>query len=358
MLTTGSLFDGIGGFPLAALRQGLTPVWASEIAADCISITKHHFPYMEHLGDIKKINGAEIEPVDIITFGSPCQDLSRAGKRIGLKGDNSSLFMEAIRVIKEMRIKHGKPDFIVWENVPGAFNSNKGEDFRMVIEEIAKITESVSIPKPYQNKWLAAGAVMGNGWSLAWRVLNAQYWGVPQRRSRIFLVADFTGQRAGEILFKPESVPRDFESGEKARKNNAAGIGKSIKTAGFNGWRSATGTLEYEEARAPCIQANMPSNVIQYSFQSFGQYKQNNISKSHMACDDITTADLIAIDYTVRRMTPLEIERCFGFPDFWTAYGHNGKAISDTARYRALGNSVAIPCVEYVMNSLATNKSL
>jgi DNA (cytosine-5)-methyltransferase 1 len=194
-MTLGSLFDGIGGFPLAAVRNGITPVWASEIEIAPMSITKRHFPKMKQLGDIKKINGAEIEPVDIITFGSPCQDLSNAGKRAGIEGSRSNLFFEAVRIIKEMREKtHGEyPARIIWENVTGAFSSNEGEDFRTVLQEIATAAGggAVSIPRPSsRDGWLPAGAVMGDGWSLAWRVLDAQYWGVPQRRKRIFLVAD------------------------------------------------------------------------------------------------------------------------------------------------------------------------
>ena len=190
-MTLGSLFDGIGGFPLSACKAGITPVWASEIEPAPISITKRHFPNMRHLGDITAINGADIEPVDIITFGSPCQDLSITGRRAGLDGEKSGLFLEALRVIKEMRnATNGEyPARIVWENVPGAFSTQRGRDFQTVIQEIAKLAEAdISIPRPTKRTgWLAAGGVMGDCWSLAWRVLDAQYWGVPQRRRRIFL---------------------------------------------------------------------------------------------------------------------------------------------------------------------------
>lgn len=166
---------------------------------------------MIHLGDITKIHGNEIEPVDCITFGSPCQDLSIAGRRTGLAGERSGLFMEAVRIIKEMRSSTNGlcPTFAVWENVPGAFSSNGGEDFRAVLEELARVEQpDVSIPRPPRGgRWSKAGAIAGNGWSLAWRQLDAQYWGVPQRRKRIALVVDFAGGRAGEILFERESVP-------------------------------------------------------------------------------------------------------------------------------------------------------
>lgn len=182
---------------------------------------------MKHLGDITKIHGDKIEPVDCITFGSPCQDLSIAGRRAGLAGERSGLFMEAVRIIKEMRASTNGmyPTFAVWENVPGAFSSNGGEDFRAVLEELARVEEpDTSIPRPpKRGRWSKAGAIVGNGWSLAWRQLDAQYWGktiydgrtgnvlrmgTPQRRKRIALVADFRGQRAGEILFERTSLSR------------------------------------------------------------------------------------------------------------------------------------------------------
>ena len=206
-LTLGSLFDGSAGFPLGGLISGITPLWASEIEPFPVRVTTKRLPWMEHLGDITSLKGSELTPVDIITFGSPCQDMSVAGKRDGLDGSRSSLFYEAIRIIKEMReITNGKyPRFIVWENVPGAFSSNKGDDFRAVLEEICKVKDGqVSVPKPA--KWENAGEIVGNDYSVAWRLLDAQFWGVPQRRKRIYLVADFAGGCAGKILFESESV--------------------------------------------------------------------------------------------------------------------------------------------------------
>lgn len=220
----GSLFDGSGGFPLAGTLCGIEPVWASEVEPYPIAVTRSRFPKMKHLGDISKINGAEIEPVDIITFGSPCQDLSVAGKRAGLKhednGDEettrSGLFMEAVRIIKEMRnATNGEyPSFALWENVPGAFSSNKGEDFRIVLEELVKIVEPTAVmPSVPQNGWPYADSYRGDGWSLAYRVFDAQYWGVPQRRRRIHLVLDLRGERAKEILFEREGVRGYFATG-------------------------------------------------------------------------------------------------------------------------------------------------
>ena len=167
---------------------------------------------MIHLGDITKIEQAPF--VDCITFGSPCQDLSMAGKREGLKGERSGLFMQAVRIIKEMRIRSGGvcPTFAVWENVPGAFSSNGGEDFRTVLEELARITEADScIPRPEKGKWPKAGYIAGDHFSIAWRTFNAAGWGVPQRRNRIALVVDFGGQRAAEILFERTSLRGDTE---------------------------------------------------------------------------------------------------------------------------------------------------
>lgn len=219
-LTMGSLFDGIGGFPLAAIRSGITPVWASEIEAFPIEVTKLRFPDMLHVGDITKLHGAELPPVDIICGGSPCQDLSVAGARAGLAGARSGLFMEQVRLVKEMRnadIQRGRtafdvrPRFMAWENVPGAFSSGtpKGEDFRIVLEEIVRVKcDSVSVPRPDSGRWESAGRILlGADFSLAWRCLDAQYWGVAQRRKRIFLIADFAGRSAPKILFVPESLP-------------------------------------------------------------------------------------------------------------------------------------------------------
>lgn len=160
-LTLGSLFDGIAGFPLAAAGVGIKTVWTSEIEPNCIEIAALHFPEAKQLGDITKLNGADLDPVDIISFGSPCQNLSTAGNQKGLDGEKSQLFFEAVRVIDEMRCAtNGKyPKYIIWENVAGAFSSNKGQDFRRVLEEITK----TNIPMPYSGRWAAAGMVRSRG---------------------------------------------------------------------------------------------------------------------------------------------------------------------------------------------------
>lgn len=223
-MTLGSLFDGAGTIPFAAQLCGITPVWSSEIEKFPCEVTAKRFPNMKQLGDITKINGRKIEPVEIIAGGSPCQDLSVAGQRAGLGGERSGLFMEQIRVIKEMRDETSKranepvrPRYAVWENVPGAFSSNKGEDFRVVLEEFCKVKdESAYVPRPADGKWQSCGCIVGDGYSVAWRVLDAQSWGVPQRRRRIWLVADFGGQRAAEVLFERKGLRRSFAESRKA----------------------------------------------------------------------------------------------------------------------------------------------
>ena len=204
-LRLGSLFDGSGGFPLGGLLAEITPVWASEIEPFPIRVTTRRLPAMKHLGDISAINGANIEPVDIITFGSPCTDMSIAGKRAGLDGAQSSLFYQAIRVIKEMRCAtNGRyPRWICWENVVGAFSSNRGFDFKAVLDAVIGIIEpGAEVPMPAKGHWPSADLYMGDGWSVAYRTFDSQYWGIPQRRRRIYLVGNLGGRCAGRVLFE------------------------------------------------------------------------------------------------------------------------------------------------------------
>lgn len=265
-LRLGSLFDGSGGFPLAAIFCGIKPMWASEVEPFPIRVTQKNLPQVKHLGDIKDIDGSEIEPVDIISFGSPCQDLSIAGKRAGLVGEKSNLFYEAIRVIKEMRCKsNGKyPRYLLWENVPGAFSSNKGEDFRCVLEEITRIKDStVKLTRP--KKWGKAGEILGDNFSLAWRVLDAKYFGVPQRRRRIFLVADLDGRSSREILFEQKSLSGDTSEGCEKGKRNTGAIKESFnKTICLNDqggqrmdfYSDESGTLRASGGIAPFVFEN------------------------------------------------------------------------------------------------------
>ena len=267
-LRLGSLFDGIGGFPLAAVQNGIEPVWASEIEDFPIQVTRQRFPDMLHVGDITRLKGAELPSVDVVTGGSPCQDLSLAGKRAGLAGERSGLFMEQIRIIKEMRQADEKrkrengaddalpilPRFMVWENVPGAFSSAGGRDFRAVLEETCRIADSsLSVPGPPAGRWESAGTILGEGFSIAWRVLDAQYWGVPQRRKRIFLVADFGGHTAPQVLFEQESLLRDPAAGR--------GTGE-IPAAAAEGGAGAAGRASGEAAgRVTAFAANQRDEV-------------------------------------------------------------------------------------------------
>lgn len=237
-LTLGSLFDGSGGFPLGGLISGITPVWASEIEPFPIRVTTKRLPFIKHYGDVSKMNGADIEPVDIITFGSPCQDMSIAGRREGLDGSRSSLFYEAVRIVKEMRCKtNGRyPRYIIWENVPGAFSSNKGADFQSVLEEVCSV-KGYEIHTPRPEGWPTAGEIVADDFSLAWRVFDAQYWGVPQRRKRIYLVADLAGGSAGKILFESEGV-------------------SGYTPQGFRSWQGAAGASEKGSGAAGCVCLN------------------------------------------------------------------------------------------------------
>lgn len=302
----GSLFDGSGGFPLAATLCDIEPCWASEIEPFPIRVTTKRFPHMKHYGDISSISGSDLEPVDLITGGSPCQDMSVAGKRKGMSKEcpkcgyksvanedtdicpecgsemqytRSGLFMEQIRIVKEMRqadelgkLRSGRTDeyirprFMLWENVVGAFSSNKGEDFRAVLEETAKVVdETTVIPRPPKGKWNTEGCIVGDGCSIAWRVLDAQFWGVPQRRRRIALVAYFAGQCAGEILFKREGLSRDFTESRKEGQTASGDIAKGTDASGEHcvgfepGAATRTGGHTYDN-QTGSLRANMGDN--------------------------------------------------------------------------------------------------
>ena len=264
-LTLGSLFDGSGGFPLGGVLCGITPIFASEVEPFSIRVTSKRFPQMKHLGDISTIHGAEIDPVDIITFGSLCQDMSVAGKRSGLDGSRSCLFYEAIRIVKEMRCKTNgqKPRYIVWENVPGAFSSNSGDDFKAVLEAVASVKGDYAVPCPPKGKWTGAGEILGDDFSIAWRCVDAQFWGVPQRRRRIYLVADFNGGCAGKILFESEGLFRNLEASvcpwkrtAGTSEEGASATGIALNDQGGNRMdvtEGYTSTLRAEAHHPPCV---------------------------------------------------------------------------------------------------------
>lgn len=255
MLKLMSLFDGSGGFPLAGAIHGIVPVYAAEVEPYPIAVTRSRFPNMRHLGSVTEIKGAELEPVDVVTFGSPCQDLSVAGLQKGIHdGERSNLFFQAVRIIKEMRDKdartgrtneHIRPRFAVWENVPGAYSSNGGHDFQAVLQALAEVADpNVSVPFPEKGKWAKAGCIVGDGWSIAWRTLDAQFCGVPQRRKRIYLVADFGSERAGEILFEREGLSGNSEPGTAQGQGTAVysegSVGRSDNVQCLNPWDAQT----------------------------------------------------------------------------------------------------------------------
>lgn len=402
---------------------------------------------MKHYGDIKSINGPDLAPVDVIIGGSPCQNLSIAGNRQGLSGEQSSLFLEQIRIIKESRKCHEKPRFMLWENVPGALTSNNGEDFRRVLEETVRIKEvSVSIPRPANGKWSNAGCIMGDGFSVAWRIHDAQYWGVPQRRRRIALVADFGGVSAPEVLFERKSVrgdnPASGAAGKAATGAPTSGViadnrqsveieeasrrpvgiydargngdGKTATTitgdhesritdytnviclqgngidradtAGCNG-KGWTENVSYtlntvdRPAVAYAIGNGQSDNtglhdvagalncmhdqqaVLYEAYQHHG-YRDSDISGTLTDGSSCVRGDTDLVvekppKYIVRRLTPLECERLQGLPDGWTDIGEwtdtKGKThkTSDTARYKAIGNSIALPFWQWLLNRFA-----
>ena len=355
-MTLGSLFDGSGGFPLAGAMNGMTPVWASEIEPYPLRVTAARFPGMKQLGDVTRIDGASIDPVDVITFGSPCQDLSVAGKQTGIHdGKRSSLFFEAVRIIREMRgATNGKyPRFAVWENVPGAFSSNKGEDFRAVLQALCEVGgEAVPVPEPPKGKWAKAGCIVGDGYSIAWRIYDAQYWGVPQRRKRIYLVADFGSERAGEILFEREGVRGDSAQGREAREGaagDAAGGTGRIRVYDCRG--------NGDGCTVPNLTGDHENRVTDYTSVCVGngQMHQTELCDRTGALNCMHDQQAIIHNakpprrYIVRRLTPLECCRLQGFPDWWED-GANG---SDSARYKMWGNGIALPCAADVMRRIA-----
>ncbi len=376
-LKLGSLFDGSGGFPLGGLLAGVTPVWASEIEPFPIRVTTKRLPGMQHLGDVSSINGAEIEPVDIITFGSPCTDMSIAGKRAGLEGAQSSLFYQAIRIIKEMRCAtNGRyPRWVCWENVVGAFSSNKGFDFKAVLDAVIGIAEpGASVPMPEKNRWPYADIYMGDRWSVAYRVFDAQFWGVPQRRRRCYLVGDLTGQCAGRVLFESEGLSgysaASFRAWQRAACYPSAGAGTAggICLNDQGGSRmdiseEVSGTLRAQmDGHPPCV-VELRTYDVRFTSEGTRNARQNvyetetsrtidtggnppdsnqggvavvtdpaayamtmcgfpQVSKEQaptLLARDFKDPTAVNRGYTVRKLTPTECARLQGFPDWWCA---------------------------------------
>lgn len=405
-LTLGSFFDGIGGWLLAAKHAGVKPVWASEIDDFPATVSAHHFPQVKQLGDITKINVDELEPTDIICAGSPCQDLSVAGKREGLAGERSGLFVDAIKLVHGLRARTGKPRYFVWENVPGAFSSNKGHDFAAVLSEITK----TEVPMPKDGRWAEAGYVEWGGTSsLAWRTLDAQYWGVPQRRKRIFLVADFGGFTAGEILFVEQGLHGDSAESESTGEETTTDVRASVDSASgiLTPWDVQSKRIMPIDGKAPTLQARaehggepgnifdtrhhavaevFPQNAYDKFLQglplttlkacggSYGGGSESLIADKRLASGKTTAGCINAScgekqflnnqeafsgDYhiltkkAVRRLTPTECERLQGLPDGYTDIEFNGKPAPDSRRYKAIGNGMAQPCADFVIRRIA-----
>ena len=374
---------------------------------------------MQHLGDITKISGYSAPTVDCVIGGSPCQDLSVAGKRAGLDGERSGLYMEQIRIIKEMRaadVSRGRtgvdirPRYMVWENVPGAFSSNGGEDFRIVLEEAAKVADKdASVPRPPDGKWQTAGCIMADRWSISWRVLDAQFWGVPQRRRRIALVADFGGQSASEILFIRKSVSGHSEPCGEKRKGASADaqgcpgtddrerVSYSIENhpADSRVRIDESGMVQALTSRMGTSDGNVPLVMEPYAIGN-GQANQTGLHEKAgtLNCTHGQQAVLVAVvdcrngtenpdvngtlqakssggtscninnvvrvNNIVRRLTPMECERLQGFPDSWTDIGKwvdsKGKKhrTADSYRYKALGNSIALPQWKWVLKRICS----
>jgi DNA (cytosine-5)-methyltransferase 1 len=396
----GSLFAGIGGFDLGLERAGMECAWQVEIDTQCQRILRRHYPGTAKHLDVRDCGAHNLEKVDVITFGSPCQDFSIAGKRAGIDGERSGLFHEAIRIIGELN-----PTFAVWENVPGAYSSNAGRDFAAILGAFRE-----------------CGAR-----DIAWRTLDSQYFGVPQRRRRIFLVADFRSECAGEILFESEGVPGDIKARGKAGADTAGTLAAGAHPSGFNGQDAhqnklvvikgaAIGrkpeadpqrgevredglsyTLNTTKVHAVCnaLSANgvgtcgaddnqAQARHLVFDWQSGGDVRLNISSEKTSALQASQTKAVHTTGYQgdrifyntwgtlsaksgnngggsngllhacsgVRRLMPVECERLQGFPDGWTAWGIDGNGervdISDAQRYRMLGNAVTVNVAQWI----------
>lgn len=342
MLTLGSLFDGIGGWLLSAQRSGIKPIWSSEIEKFPMAVTAYHFPEVKQMGDITLLDGATLPPVDIITAGSPCQNFSTAqwAYRKGLDGEKSGLLKTAIELVHRMRNATGGrfPRWLVWENVCGAFSTNSGLDYRAVLQEITK----ASIPMPENNKWADAGLVQCNGCEVAWRVLDAGGWGLPQRRRRIFLTANFSesGGCAKEVLLIPQGLYGDgtevccpWEKPASTAEKSTRTASRVINEGGNLAVKIRSGKGEGKAGKGALI-------GIEQSF-TLGAVQDQTLFQE----DDKG-------GYVIRRFMPLEQERLQGLPDNWT-YLPDNKLCSNAVRYRAIGNGMAQPCSDWILKRIA-----
>lgn len=402
-LTVGSLFAGIlvGGFDLGFERAGIVTRWQVEIDSSCRDVLARHFPGATRYADVREVSGADLEPVDIITFGSPCQDLSIAGQRRGMAGDRSGLYFEALRIIQEMRdaTSGRRPALAVWENVEGALSSHQGRDFGAALDALAE-----------------RGAL-----DITWSVLDSQYFGVAQRRRRVFVVADFGGERAEQILALAESLCGNPAPGRTAWQEIAGPLGQVASSGGGHRLDIDSAGAHIVNAAYQPVSPTLTSRIgerrdgesdtfILQSVNTPRERKQNGIGgdtdpvvytltgrdqqgiahtlthEGHDASEDGTGrgTPIVAFDWqanpcesmtisdqntaalrtkrspaaaftertragmTVRRLTPTECERLQGFPDGWTATGASGKALSDSVRYRMLGNAVTVTVAAWI----------
>lgn len=335
MKTIGSLFAGIGGFDLGFERAGFKTSWAVEIDQKAQAVLRLRFPGAELHDDVTQVGADCLGPVDVVTFGSPCQDLSVAGKRAGLAGGRSGLFHESVRIIRELRERYGKPDFAIWENVPGAFSSNGGRDFAVVVQEMVDL-----------------GAR-----DVAWRVLDSQGFGVPQRRRRIFLAADFGGERAAKVLAFGEGVPRDQspvrEEGDVTWWNGGA-ASQTLDAVLHKG------QMMPEKNRFPVLAIGeelcFPQSATKTETARFAELIMPSVDvldrlrESGLSTAKIKTASFGRV--VLRRVTPTEACRLQGFSDDWNAEGidKTGKRIvmADSSRYKQLGNAVTVNVAEWI----------
>ena len=353
MLTFGSLFAGVGGFDVGFEQAGWTSRWQVEWDKHCQQVLARHWPNTTRFDDVSTVNGTELEPVDVVSFGSPCQDLSVAGRRAGLDGARSGLFHEAIRIIQEMRHATAgiRPRFAIWENVPGAFSSNKGDDFRAVIGAFADL-----------------GAV-----EVAWRVLDSRFFGVAQRRRRVFVVADFGGECAGSLLFEPAGVCRDsapsgterpfvtssltggLGSGGPDFAHAAAGwLVPSVSPAVTSKWAKGTGGPAGDECQNLVVQQPFVKGRRAQTVDDDETWRPDPVAPTLNQFDtgDTRTTVAVATQTTVRRLTPRECERLQGFPDDHTRWRADGKEQSDSQRYRQIGNAVTVPVARWIAEQI------
>lgn len=367
----GSLFDGVGGWQLAGVRNGIKPVWSSEIETFPREVTKRRFPETKQLGDIRNINGAEIEPVEIITAGFPCQNLSQAGNRQGvINGTESGLFFDAVRVIRQMRVSTCGvyPKVCIFENVTGALSSNQGMDFRIILEQLT----DTEVPIPRSGRWASAGLVRGGRADVGWRVLNSKFFGVAQSRRRVWIVQDFTKNGCAEkILFEQKGLSGIDSQRSGQRYRSASTVEKSIRAtnrvlneggntivkirSGKDDGTAGKGALiGVEESFA------LSCTNDQFLFQVYDMTHCDDVIREYhneaptlnarMGTGGNQVPILLERRYAVRKMTPLELERLQGLPDGWTLI--DDKSCSDSARYKALGNGMSQPVPDWLLKRL------